>query len=201
VWAFTISKIFVDPVWYFYVFWFPHYLSYARHFDLVSIGRYAWIPFFVAGLGSVGGGLIARGFLSLNLPVSGARKAAVTVAAAMMAMAIPAVLVPGSALSIAFVSIAMAGYTAALANMLAMPADVIPAAGVASVYGLASMGSGLGGMIFSLVTGWLVERYSYVPVFCLFGLVPLVCVAILWVFMGRLEPDSHFLKESTAVLI
>jgi hypothetical protein len=33
----------------------------------------------------------------------------------------------GWAQSIALVSIAMAGYTAALANMLAMPADVFPA--------------------------------------------------------------------------
>ena len=199
--AFTISKIFVDPVWYFYVFWFPNYLSHARHFDLASIGRYAWIPFFVAGLGSVGGGLIAKGFLAAGMSLSNARKAAVTVAVAMMTMAIPAVHVTGSALSIALVSIAMAGYTAALANMLAMPADVVPAGGVASVYGLASMGSGFGGMVFALITGWLVERYSYVPVFWLFGLIPLICVSILWVFMGRLEPESHFLKEPIPSLI
>jgi len=201
VWTFTISKIFMDPVWYFYTFWFPVYLFQARHFDLASIGRYAWIPFFIAGVGSVGGGLIAKGFMSLNVPVSSARKAAVTVAAAMMTMAIPAVLVQGSALSITLVSIAMAGYTAALANMLAMPADVFPAGGAASVYGLASMGSGLGGMVFALMTGWLVERYSYVPVFWLFGLIPLICVSILWVLMGRLEPDPHSLKESTAAFV
>lgn len=195
VWTFTISKIFVDPVWYFYTFWFPTYLFHGRHFDLPSIGRYAWIPFFVAGLGSVGGGLIAKGFLVAKMSVSGARKAAVTVAVAMMTMSIPAVSVAGAAFSIALVSIAMAGYTAALANMLAMPADVIPAGGVASVYGLASMGSGFGGMVFALFTGWLVDRYSYVPVFWLFGLIPIICTSIIWVFMGRLEPDRLFLKE------
>lgn len=199
--AFTVSKIFVDPVWYFYTFWFPEYLFRARHFDLASIGRYAWIPFFVAGLGSVGGGLLTKAGLLAGLSISHARKAAVTVAACMMTMAIPAVLVESSPLSIAFVSIAMAGYTAALANMLAMPADVFPAAGVASVYGLASMGSGLGGMIFALITGWLVDRYSYVPVFWMFGIIPLICVAILWLFMGRLESKSHFIEESTAVSI
>jgi len=201
VWTFTISKIFVDPVWYFYVFWFPTYLWHARHFSLASIGRYAWIPFFVAGMGSIGGGLIAKGFLIVKASASGARKAAVTVAAALMLMAIPAVHVPGSALSIAFVSIAMAGYTAALANMLAMPGDIFPAEGVASVYGLASMGSGFGGMVFALITGWLVERYSYVPVFWMFGIIPLFCVAILWILMGPLEHDRQFPKESTATLV
>lgn len=199
VWTFTISKIFLDPVWYFYIFWFPEYLFHARHFDLASIGRYSWIPFFVAGVGSVCGGLIARVFLRLRIPVGSARKAAVTVAAAMMTMAIPAVHVSGSALSIALVSIAMAGYTAALANMLAMPADVFPAGGAASVYGLASMGAGFGGMVFALITGWLVDRYSYVPVFLLFGLIPIVCIAILWLFMGPLEPEPQLLKESAAI--
>lgn len=168
---------------------------------MASIGRYAWIPFFIAGLGSIGGGLMAKGFLSWKIHVTGARKGAVTVAALLMTMAIPAVLVPGSALSIALVSIAMAGYTGALANMLAMPSDVFPAEAVASVYGLASMGSGFGGMVFALITGWLVERYSFVPAFWLFGLIPLICVSILWVFMGPLEPKSEFLQEPSLRLL
>lgn len=193
--AFTISKIFVDPVWYFYTFWLPEYLFRARHFDLAAIGRYGWIPFFIALLGSLGGGLLARGFVRLGLPPSTARKAAVTVAAGAMMMGIPAVHVSGSALSIALVSVAMAGYTAAVANMLAMPADVFPQGGAASVYGLASMGAGVGGMIFSLITGWLVERYSYVPAFWLFGLIPLISVWILWTLLGSLQPELPPLKE------
>ncbi|MDQ6676200.1 MAG: MFS transporter, partial [Acidobacteriota bacterium] len=30
---FTLSKVFSDPAWYFYIFWFPQYLSSARGFD------------------------------------------------------------------------------------------------------------------------------------------------------------------------
>jgi ACS family hexuronate transporter-like MFS transporter len=41
------------------------------------------------------------------------------------------------------------------------------------------MGSGFGGMLFSLVTGWVVARYSYAPVFFGFAVTPLICVAIL----------------------
>jgi ACS family hexuronate transporter-like MFS transporter len=158
---------------------------------MTSIGRYAWIPFFVAGLGSVGGGFIAKGLLKSGMSVTTARKSAVTIAALMMTMAIPAVLTESSALSIAFVSIAMSGYTAALANMLAMPADVFSAETVASVYGIASMGSGFGGMIFMLLTGWLVDRYSYVPAFLLFGLIPLICAFVLWILLGPLEGHQH----------
>ncbi len=196
--TFAASKVFLDPVWYFYTFWFPTYLFHVRHFDMASIGRFAWIPFLVAGMGNIAGGLIAKGFLNCKMRVTAARKAAVSVAAVLMTAAIPAVLVPGAGVSIALVSIAMAGYTAALANMLAMPSDVFPARGVASVYGLASMGSGFGGMVFALLTGWLVDRYSYIPVFWLFGLIPLICVSVLWFLMGPLESKSISLEESIA---
>jgi ACS family hexuronate transporter-like MFS transporter len=191
VWSFTLSKIFIEPAWYFYIFWFPEYLFHARHFDMASIGRYAWIPFFVAGVGSVGGGLISRALMQHGMAVTSARKTAVTLSTLMMMMAIPAVLVSGAALSIGFVSIAMAGYTACLASMMAMPADVFTAGAVASVYGLASMGSGFGGMVFMLLTGWLVERYSYVPAFVVFGIIPLVGSGILWTWMGPLEPQAR----------
>jgi MFS transporter, ACS family, hexuronate transporter len=55
------------------------------------------------------------------------------------------------------------------------------------VYGLASMGSGFGGMVFTLITGWVVEHYSYTPVFFGFGVLPLICASILWVFAGPLR--------------
>jgi ACS family hexuronate transporter-like MFS transporter len=84
----------------------------------------------------------------------------------------------------------MLGYTGALANMLTIPTDVFPKTAVASVYGLASMGSVFGGMVFTLITGWAVERYSYTPVFFGFGVLPLICAGILWGFAGSLEKQK-----------
>jgi ACS family hexuronate transporter-like MFS transporter len=185
--AFTVSKIFLDPVWYFYIFWFPKYLKTARGFDLAGIGRVGWIPFLVAGFGNLLGGWFSSALLRRGFSVTAARKSAVTFFASLMLAAIPAVLVPETWMSVAFVSIAMLGYTGALANMLTIPTDVFPKTAVASVYGLASMGSGFGGMLFTLITGWVVERYSYTPVFCGFGVLPLICAGILWGFAGKLE--------------
>src|SRR5262245_36008470 len=56
---FTISKVFSDPVWYFYIFWFPQYLKSARGFDLAAIGKYGWIPFLTADAGNLLGGCFA----------------------------------------------------------------------------------------------------------------------------------------------
>jgi ACS family hexuronate transporter-like MFS transporter len=119
-----------------------------------------------------------------------ARKGAVTIFAALMASAIPAVLVRDVRVSIGLVSLAMLGYTGCCAITLAFPADVFPKNVVATIYGLASMGAGFGGMIFALATGWVVDHFSYVPVFIGFGLMPLVSAGVLWVLLGPIDKKS-----------
>lgn len=177
---FTASKVFSDPVWYFYIFWFPQYLKSARGFDLISIGKFAWIPFLTADAGNLIGGALSAALLQRGIPAARARKSSVMFFALLMTSAIPAVLVPNVFLSIGLISTATLGYTGALANMLAMPADRFPKNTVGSIWGIASMGAGFGGMIFSLATGWVVDHYSYVPVFIGFGVLPLIAASIVW---------------------
>ncbi len=179
VWSLTLAKVFFDPAWYFYIFWFPQYLSSVHHFDLVKIGMYAWIPFLTADAGNIVGGAFSALLLRRGVSLAAARKISFVLFAGIMTSAIPAVLATDARVSVAFVSVATFGYTACLANMLALPADVYPKNVLASIWGLASMGSGFGGMLFSLITGWVVARFSYTPVFVGFGLVPLVCAATL----------------------
>lgn len=188
VWMFMLSKVFMDPVWYFYTFWFPEYLKRARNFDMAAIGRYAWIPFLAAGFGNVLGGWVSAACLRRGISLTITRKSCVTLFAILMTAAIPAVLTSKTSISIAWVSVAMIGYTGSLANMLSLPADVFPSNAVGSVYGFASMGSGIGGMLFGLLTGWAVDHYSYTPVFIGFGVMPLVCAAILWTLLGPITP-------------
>jgi ACS family hexuronate transporter-like MFS transporter len=189
--TFTVSKVFSDPAWYFYIFWFPQYLKSARGFDIASIGKFAWIPFLTADAGNLVGGAFAAALLSRGIPVVWARKVSVMFFAVLMTSAIPAVLVPNVFLSIALISTATLGYTGALANMLAMPADVFSQHRVGSVWGIASMGSGFGGMVFSLLTGWVVDHYSYVPVFVGFGVLPLIAAVIVWSLPQSVRQHAH----------
>jgi ACS family hexuronate transporter-like MFS transporter len=178
--TFTVSKIFSDPVWYFYIFWFPKYLESARNVDMVFIRNYAWIPFLTGAAGNLIGGACSAALLNRGIAVTWARKIAVMFFALLMTSAIPAALVSNVFLSIGLISLATLGYTGALANMLAMPADIFPKNTVGSIWGLASMGSGFGGMVFVLATGWVVDHYSYVPVFIGFGVLPVLAALIVW---------------------
>jgi ACS family hexuronate transporter-like MFS transporter len=186
VWSFMLSKIFLDSVWYFYIFWFPEYLKNARHFSLESIGKFGWIPFMVAGAGNLLGGWGCGILIKRGCSITIARKSTVTFFAVLMLSAIPAVLASDVWLSIGLISIAMAGYTGALAVTLSFPSDVFPRNLVGTVWGLASMGAGFGGMVFTLITGWVVDHYSYTPVFIGFGILPLISAAIIWLLVGPL---------------
>ena len=196
LWQFTASKVFSDPVWYFYAFWFPQYLKIAHAFTLRQIGETAWIPFFTATLGNFAGGLAFSLILRTGIGVILARRLAVFFFSAGMTSAI--FVGPGHspAVSIGLISIATFGYAGALANLLALPGDLFPTGGVASIWGFASMGSGIGGMIFSLMTGWLVDHYSWQPVFLLFGILPLLAACLVWtlprdVDLGELSPAAR----------
>src|SRR5262249_3489866 len=191
VWSFTLSKIFLDSVWYFYIFWFPEYLKNARHFSMEAIGKFGWIPFLVAGVGNIVGGWLCSALLKRGWPLTIARKGSVRIFAVFMLSAIPAVLVSNVWLSIALIAVAMAGYTGSIAVTLAFPSDVFPKNTVGAIWGLASMGAGFGGMLFTLITGWVVDHYSYTPVFIGFGILPLICSAVLWTLMGPLEKSAQ----------
>ena len=190
--AFTISKVFMDPVWYFFVFWFPKYLSDVHHFSLKEIGWKGWIPYFTAVLDNIAGGLLTAQLIRRRVPVPTARKASTTVFALLMLSTIPAILSTSAPLAIALISLTTFGYTGYLANTLAFPPDVFPKHALASVWGLASMGSGFGGMVFMALSGWLIARYGYTPVFIGYGVMPLIAVLFVLFVIGPLRRDPRF---------
>jgi ACS family hexuronate transporter-like MFS transporter len=185
LWQFTLSKVFSDPVWYFYTFWFPQYLRVVHDFSMRQIGKTAWIPFFTAALGNLSGGFVFSVMLRLGSTVATARRLAILAFSLLMTSALFIGSGRSPAACIALISLATFGYSGALANLLALPGDVFPKGAVASIWGFASMGSGLGGMIFSLATGWLVDHYSFRPVFVLFGALPLIAAGLVWTLPTR----------------
>ena len=45
-------------------------------------------------------------------------------------------------------------------------------------------------MVFTLITGWVVDHYSYMPVFIGFGILPLISATIIWTLVGPLTKSS-----------
>ena len=73
VWGIVLGRALTDPIWWFYVFWLPQYLSDARGFSLQRIALFAWMPFIAADIGNFTGGWISGLCIRRGLSVLRAR--------------------------------------------------------------------------------------------------------------------------------
>jgi ACS family hexuronate transporter-like MFS transporter len=173
-WAIVIGRSLTDPIWWFYVFWLPQYLSDARGFSLARIAAFAWIPFVAADAGNFAGGLVSGALIKRGMPVMRARKAVCVVSCLPLLAGIPAVLTANPFVSLALICFALFGYASWSTMGLTLPSDLFPAEVVGSVTGLSGFASGLAGTGFTLLVGTLVDHFSYFPAFVLAALAPIL---------------------------
>lgn len=201
---FTLSKVFIDPVWYFITFWIGRYLADTYGWDMAKIGWFAMFPFIVADLGNILGGLFTQFIIKKGVPIPMARRIAVGIFGSIMAFSLMLgpFMIHGPYAALVVIALAGFGYAAYTSNTMAFPADVVPLSATASVYGLASVGSGLGGAVFQSISGFAVKNLSihfdysiaYNIVFVGYGILALIGVVIILFFTGPLVRDKKLVE-------
>jgi ACS family hexuronate transporter-like MFS transporter len=187
-WGFAIAKFLTDPVWWFYLWWLPLYLTDARHLTLKQTGWALPVVYLMADLGSVGGGWTSGYLLGRGWPVSKARKTAMALCACAMPIAATAAFMPTAALAVAFVSIATAAHQGWSANLYTTVSDVFPKRAVASVVGIGGCAGALGGVLFSsIIPGYVIAAFGYKPVMVALGFFHLTALAVVHRLMGRIQ--------------
>ena len=181
-WAIVAGRSLTDPIWWFYVFWLPQYLSDARGFGLKQIAAFAWIPFVAADIGNFVGGFASGALIKRGVPVLQARKQVCILSAIPMLAGIPAALTTSSFWSITLICVALLGYASWSTMGLTLPSDLFIPEVVGSVTGLSGFVAGLAGTGFTLLVGFLVDHFSYLPAFFVAALAPVLatlCVVLL----------------------
>jgi ACS family hexuronate transporter-like MFS transporter len=95
--------------------------------------------------------------------------------------------VPGALAGICCV---LLGHTFLSANMFAAISDVFPGSAVGRVTALTGIAGGLSGMLFPLLTGVLVDHFSYIPVFSLAAVMPIAGCVLLFSLVPVLRQVS-----------
>jgi MFS transporter, ACS family, hexuronate transporter len=179
VWAIVLGRALTDPIWWFYVFWLPQYLSDARGFSLQKIALFAWMPFVAADIGNFTGGFVSGYCVRRGIPVVRARTWVCVFSCLPILAGIPAAGVHSVYLALALICFALWGYASWSTMGLTLPSDLFPHDVVATVTGLSGLAAGLAGAGFTYAVGVLVDRFSYRPAFLAAGLMPVLATIFL----------------------
>lgn len=164
-WALFLARVLADPVWWFYLFWLPKYLGDERGLSIVAIGLIAWVPFLTADIGAMAGGWLSGRLIRGGMDPVRARKRVMLPAAAAMPLSLIVPATDSPAVAVAAICFVTFAHMAWKTNLMTMTNDLYPTAVVGSAASIVGLGSSLGGVVFTGVTGYVVERHSYAAIF------------------------------------
>jgi ACS family hexuronate transporter-like MFS transporter len=176
------------PLTTFYWFWLPEYLRSGRKMSFAMIGALAWLPYLFGALGNVMGGLLSDRLVRGSGSVDTARKLGFTFAFCLSALSMALPLAGSDFTALAIVSVVLFGNQWVAATYIATVGDVVPHTLVGRVNGLAGIGDSGATLLATLLTGIVVQRYSYTPVFIAAGCLPLLAMLSVFFVLQRIEP-------------
>jgi ACS family hexuronate transporter-like MFS transporter len=193
VWALLLARFFVDPVVWFYNSWVPEFLKRSEGFSMAEIGRYGWIPFGAQFVGIVLGGVLSDALCRRQWRVLDARMAVMLCGVLLMTAGLFAAYPIHIIVSLAAISLSTFGFGLWAPNMMSLCADAFGTRLAGSVTGLTGIGAGVGGVIYTLFTGWTLDHFGYRPVFISASMLPLLAFATLRVLLDRerFAPATH----------
>jgi len=213
-WAFVVGKFLTDPIWWFFLFWLPAFLTgeNARKVEAYMAanpgfsGNKADIPgvivwefavavvYTVSTVGSIFGGWLPKRFINVGMDANKARKVAMFIfalfpLAVLFASRLGAI---NTWLAVATIAFACAGHQAWSANIFTTVSDMFPKKAVASVTGIGGMAGAVGGILIARAAGLLLKHFTALgKVEVGYGILFVVCGSAYitaWILMSLLVP-------------
>jgi ACS family hexuronate transporter-like MFS transporter len=160
-----LARCFFDPVFYFYLFWIPQYLSQERGLSLAAIGSLTWIPFFALGVANIAAGRLSDVLVVRGWQPRRARLALMLAAAMLTPASFLASIADNVATAIALMSVLMLAHGIWIANFVTLVGDSVTANDVGTAVGLTGACGGIAGMFSSLITGPVADHFSFAAIF------------------------------------
>jgi ACS family hexuronate transporter-like MFS transporter len=179
-WRLLIARALTDPVWYFYLFWFPKYLLSARHLGLQQMASIGWLVYLGAGIGTIAAGIISAVLISRGVRTLIAYRWTMLGAALLVPLSPFVALAPSNDLAITIAAIVALAHMCWLVTLTSVIVEIYPSILVGRAAGLIAAGSGFGGMISSEIIAWLVTHGGYTQVFWWMILLHPLAFCFLW---------------------
>jgi ACS family hexuronate transporter-like MFS transporter len=186
------SRFFSDPVWWFYLFWLPKYLVEQRGFTMAEMGMLAWLPYLSADLGALAGGWLSGRLVASGHPPLEARMRVMLPLALLMPLSMAVNHASSRPVIIGLICVVTFAHMAWKTNQNTLTNDIFPRSMIGSVSGLLAFGTGLGGTLFTKLTGHVVQGFGYELIFIVMGMLHPISYLLMRRFVRQpLQPDSE----------
>ena len=185
-WCVLGARASTDAAWYFYLFWIPGYFQDVRRFDLATVGRFLWIPYFCAGVGALTGAWASSALIRRGLGLDRSRKTILFASASLCVVGASACFAPTAYLALALVSLALFGHQSYGSNIHTVITEITPPRHVAVLYGITGAAGTLLGAAAQLAIGRVIDLFGYKPAFVWAGGMA-VLAAIFLLAAGTIE--------------
>ncbi len=187
-WVYAFAKFMTDPVWWFYLYWLPKFLSKTYGLSLAKIGLPLIAIYVASDAGSIGGGWLP-GFLSRR-GVQGyrARKIAMLICALSVTPILFVAHAGNQWVAVALIGLAAAAHQGWSANLYTVGSDMFPRCAVGAVTGIGGTAGAIGGVLLSLLAGQLLQRTGlYWPLFAIAAAAYLIALTTLHLVVPRFK--------------
>ena len=188
-WAFVLGKFMTDPIWWFYLYWLPKFLSQRFELDLSHLGLPLIVIYTMTSVGSIGGGWLSSRFIKGGMAVNRSRKLVMLICAICVVPIVFASQVGSLWMAVGLIGLAAASHQGWSANIFTTVSDMFPKKAVGSVVGLGGMAGAVGGMVFSASTGFILEwTGSYLSLFIISGSIYLIALGLMQLLTAKAKP-------------
>ena len=180
-WLLLLGRLITDPVWYFYQFWFPKYLSADRHLSQEQL-KITWIVYAAAGVGSLLGGWLSGQLVKRGTPPAASRLWVMLGCACLMPLSPFIAQVTGLSVALTLTVCAVFASLAWLINIGSLVVDIVPKHSLGTVFSVVATGSTIGGIIMNTIVAAMVSGPSTKPAGFLDHAIQTVCGPVIaWV--------------------
>lgn len=159
-WAFITGKILLDPIYWFFMFWLPSYFASTFKLNMSNLSPELMIIYTMTILGSIGGGYFSSWLIKRGWPTLKARKTALLIFAILELTVLSAQYATSAWMVVGILSFTLAIHQAWSTNIFTLVVDLFPKQAVSSVTGIGAMSGAVGGMLFPLFVGYILDSYK-----------------------------------------
>lgn len=161
-WAYITGKGLIDPIYWFFLFWLPSYFSSTFNLDLKKPSLELMLIYGATTAGSILGGYFSSLLIKRGYPTLKARKTVLFIFAVLEISVILVQFATDVWVAVAMISMAVAIHQAWATNVFTLASDMFPKQAVSSVVGIGGTAGAVGGILFPMLVGSLLDSYKAV---------------------------------------